>query len=374
MKFLFCIKSVTTLGGGAERVFAEVANGLRGRGHDVAVLTLDGISASSFYPLSPEITRHALKIRGLMPLPLIRLRRRILELAPDVVLAFMPSSYTPIAFALMGSGLPIIASEHNVPARYNGTLLKWTLLKLSAPFVKRFTAVSSQMKQLYPPAIRAKMDVVPNPTWWSADRQADVIGMESKRTLLAVGRLHPQKDHMTLVQAFALIACDFPEWTLKIVGDGEERATIEAEVKRLNLSDRVRMPGSTQEISSEYSTAQLYVISSAYESFGLATVEALAHGLPAIGFSDCAGTNELIRSGENGLLVDSRPTKAIALAAGLRQLMQDRELRLRLSKSASAAHAGVPLEEVLDKWEVISFRSSTVSAAKLSGTADGEHV
>ncbi|MBB2670678.1 UNVERIFIED_ORG: glycosyltransferase involved in cell wall biosynthesis [Rhizobium esperanzae] len=374
MKFLFCIKSVTTFGGGAERVFAEVANGLHRRGHDVSVLTLDGISASSFYPLSLEIKRHALNIRGLMPLPLIRLRRRIVELAPDVVLAFMPSSYTPIAFALMGSGLPIIASEHNVPARYNGTPLKWTLLKLSAPFVKRFTAVSRQMKQLYPPAIRAKMDVLPNPTGWSPDRQADVIGMKSTRTLLAVGRLHPQKDHMTLVQAFALIASDFPEWTLKIVGDGDERATIEAEVKRLNLSDRVLMPGSTPDISSEYSAAQLYVISSAYESFGLATVEALAHGLPAIGFSDCAGTNELIRSGENGLLVGSRPTKVIALAAGLRQLMQDGELRLRLSKPANAAYAGATLEEVLDKWEAISFRSFTVSSEKLPGAADGDHV
>ncbi|WET74348.1 MULTISPECIES: glycosyltransferase family 4 protein [Rhizobium] len=374
MKLLFCIKSVTTLGGGAERVFVEVANGLHRRGHDVSVLTLDGSLASSFYALSPEIRRQTLKIRGLMPLPLIGLRRRIHELAPDVVVAFMPSSYTPIAFALMGSGLPIIASEHNVPARYSGTPLHWALLKLSARFVKRFTAVSSQMKQLYPPTIRAKMDVLPNPTGWSAGRQADVIGPEAGRTLLAVGRLHPQKDHITLVQAFALLASDFPEWTLKIVGDGDERTTIEAEVKRLNLSDRVRLPGSTPDISSVYSAAQLYVISSAYESYGLATVEALAHGLPAIGFSDCAGTNELIKSGENGLLVDSGPTKAIALAAGLRQLMQDSELRLRLSKPANAAHAGATLEEVLDKWEAISLRSSPVLSAKVPGKAGGAHV
>ncbi|NKN09832.1 glycosyltransferase family 4 protein [Rhizobium laguerreae] len=367
MKFLFCIKSVTTLGGGAERVFAEVANGLHDRGHSVSILTLDGSSASSFYPLSFAIKRHALKIRGLMPLPLFMLRRRIRQLAPDVVVAFMPSSYIPVAFALMGSGIPVFASEHNVPARYSGTPLKWTLLKSSSPFVKRFTAVSSQMRQLYPPAIRAKMDILPNPAEYSAVRRADVLGAESGRTLLAVGRLHPQKDHITLVQAFAEIATDFPEWTLKIFGDGGERAAIEAEVRRLNLSDRVRMPGTTPDISSEYSAAQLYVISSAYESYGLATVEALAHGLPAIGFRECAGTNELIRSGENGLLVDSEPTKVIALAAGLRQLMQDNQLRLRLSASANASRAGATLEDVLDKWETISLGS--FSSAKLPRAA-----
>ena len=358
MKFLFCIKSVSTLGGGAERVLSEVANGLHKRGHSVSILTFEASSSISFYPLDPAIERHGFTFRGLRPSALIALRKCICDLTPDIVVGFMPSSYVPVAFALAGSGFPVIASEHNVPARYSGVPHKWMMLRASFPFVTRFTAVSEQMKEQYPRSIRSKMDVVPNPSSLMSAERADVIGLDTGRMLLAVGRLHPQKDHITLVRAFASIATYFPEWTLKILGDGPERANIEAEIALLGLSDRVLLPGSTPRISSEYSGAQLYVISSLYESYGLATEEALAHGLPAIGFADCAGTNKLIRNRENGVLVDPGSSRVSALADGLRMLMKDSDLRVQLSKSNKTSRENATIDQVLDQWELISVRSS----------------
>jgi len=65
------------------------------------------------------------------------------------------------------------------------------------------------------------------------------------------------------------------------------REKLEASVEALGLDGRIQMPGAISDISSEHACAQPYVISSLYESQGLATAEALAHGLPAIGFADC---------------------------------------------------------------------------------------
>lgn len=352
MKILFCIKSVATLGGGAERVFADVTDGLCKRNHDISILSFEPATTESFYSLNPQIRRYGQITKGLAPRGLLNLRRRIRKISPDIVVAFMPSSYVPLAFALAGSGIPLIASEHNVPARYRDTRLKWMVLNATSPFVFRYTAVSEQMRNQYPGAIRRKMDVIANPVALHAAGRADVIGSDERRTLLAVGRLHPQKDHLTLIRAFAAIANDCPEWVLRIAGDGTERDVLAEEIRRLGLSERAHLIGSLSDISAEYLNAQLYVISSVFESYGLATVEALAHGLPAIGFSDCPGTNELIRHGANGMLIDDVPSRTLALAAGLKSLMTNSQLRVELSNSPSPvtdkSHA---IDDVLDAWQ-----------------------
>ena len=357
MKLLFCIKALSTQGGGAERVFANIVNGLSARGHDVEVLVFEKPDASSFYPLSPAIARDGLgldfssgKPAGF---PYLALRRRIEAARPDCVIGFMPSCYVPLALALAGSGLPVIASEHNVPARYRGLPLKWLLINLVPVLVKAITAVSEQARREYPPLVRNKMRVMPNPVVPPTDGRADTDGRGDRRTVLAVGRLHPQKDHLTLVRAFASLADDFPDWDLRIVGEGDERPAIEAEIARLGMDGRVTLPGATSEISRAYLSAQIFAMPSRFESYGLATAEAFAHGLPAIGFADCPGTNELIVDGINGLLVEPAPSRIESLAAGLKRLMADAALRRTLAAGATASSAEHGIKAVLDRWQAL---------------------
>lgn len=351
MTIPFVVKSLATLGGGAERVFAEVASGLRRRGYDIEVVTFDTPGSGSFYPLSEHLPKHDFGPQPLYPTQLMRLRRRILELQPQQVVAFMPSSYVPVALALLGSGIHLKASEHNVPARYRPAPSKWALLNASVPAIHSFTAVSHQMKVAYPWWIRRKMNVIQNPVCGAGASVADVVGSGKMKRLLAVGRLHPQKDHVSLIRAFGLIADSAPEWHLRILGEGDQRSILEHEVKRQGLQGRVEIPGAVTEMAAEYASAQLYVISSIYESQGLATVEAMAHGLPAVGFSDCPGTNSIIADGVNGILVDPRPTRPEALAQALRSIMLDDDRRSSLASGALAQLPGPRLDVVLDHWE-----------------------
>ena len=351
MTTIFAIKSLSTLGGGAERVFAQIVNGLAKRGRDIKIVTFGSAGSGSFYPISEHIPRRDLGSKTGGFVDPITLRRGILALDPRLVVAFMPSSYVPVSFALLGSGVPVIASEHNVPERYRRTVMKWSMLNASALTTRRYTAVSEQMRDSYPWWVRRKMIVVPNPVSESSSVLADVGGTPNGKRLLAVGRLHPQKDHITLIRAFARIAEDFPDWHLRILGEGDERARLETEIRKLEVTERVQLPGAVGSMAEEYAAAQLYVIPSLYESQGLATVEAMAHGLPAIGFADCPGTNQIIIDGQTGTLVSPEPSRQEALSAELARLMGDEGLRRSLAGGALAQDHGPKLETVLDLWD-----------------------
>ena len=104
--------------------------------------------------------------------------------------------------------------------------------------------------------------------------------------ILSVGRLVEFKDHKTLIQAFAKISAEFPDWRVRIVGDGHLKGSLESLVAELNVKGRVLFIEPTKHIEREYANAELFVIPSYFEGYGLVTAEALSAGLPCIGFAN----------------------------------------------------------------------------------------
>ena len=115
----------------------------------------------------------------------------------------------------------------------------------------------------------------------------------SKR-FLAVGRLTPQhKGFDLLIDAFRDFARQDAEWTLDIVGEGPEEDALRRRIASYQLEDRILLHPFTNDIQAYYSKAQIYVLSSRWEGFGLVLVEAMAHGLPVIS-SDLPTSLELM--------------------------------------------------------------------------------
>ncbi len=362
MNTLFAIKALNNPGGGAERVLADVASGLAARGHRVGILSFDAPGGRSFYNLDGRITRLEVPV-GSPDRPstlwetlrrVAALRSRVLSARPDIVIGFMHSMYIPMGVALVGTGIPLLASEHIVPEHFTSKPLERIALRFTPWLADKIAVVSEQAKAAYMLGLRRAMVVISNPVSVAAYGRADVLGgKKARKVLLTVGRLTNQKDHATLIDAMALIAGQVPDWELRIVGDGELRPRLEAQIAALGLDGRVRLPGSTRDIASEYLAAQLFVLPSRYESFGLVTVEALTHGLPVVGFADCAGTNQLIQPGVNGVLV-SGEDRARALAEALAALMTDGQRRLALAQGAKTVMpVHFSLDAVLDRWETV---------------------
>jgi len=371
MKLLFVIKSLSLRGGGAERVLAEVAAGLSASGHDVTVASFDAADAADFYAFAPPIRRIRLGIGNSAERSGARqtlrrigaLRRLARAEAPDVAIGFMHSAYIPLGLALAGTGIPAVASEHIVFGHYDNRRIERLLLGFIPRFLHSITAISEEMRRGFPAKIRRKMTIVPNPVAAAAGAAADVRG-GAEKIILTVGRLEEQKDQRTLVAAFGLLAERFPEWRLRILGEGVLRPDLEAQIAALDLAGRIALPGATPDISAEYAGAQLFAMPSTYESFGLATAEAMAHGVPAVGFADCPGTNELIVDGENGLLVAGED-RAAALADGLARLMSSDEERARMGAAAPAHIAAFAPERVVERWEKLLLAAAAGAPAPL---------
>lgn len=360
MKLLFAIKSLNSVSGGAERVMADVAGWLSRR-HSVTVLTCDRPGGHSRYSLDPAVRRLDLGIgeagrpaRLLETLRRMRAARRVVVAErPDVVVAFMHSMYLPLSVALAGTRVPVVASEHNVPDLYQDRRLEYAALHVVPLLARTITVPSEQARQAYRGWFRRHMIAMPNPVTLVADKRADPAGpVGGRKVILSVGRLVEQKDHKTLIDAFAALAPEFPDWDLRIVGEGALRAPLERQIAARGLQGRVALPGATPAIAKEYARAQIYVQSALYESFGLVVAEAQGYGLPVVGFADCLGVAERIADGRNGLLV-AGAQRSQALAQGLRKLMMQPALRTALGAEGPAAVRPYSLDSVGARWEAL---------------------
>lgn len=151
--------------------------------------------------------------------------------------------------------------------------------------------------------------------------------------MVSVGRLAPEKNWPLLLQATALVLKDFPKFRLVLIGDGQDRNNLEGLAKELGIRRRVTFTGalSFSETPSYMKAANLFGFASITETQGLATLEAMAAGLPAIAV-DASGTRDILKHGRQGYLVENN---AEALAAGIKKLLSNPD---RMQKFAQAAY------------------------------------
>jgi len=370
MKLLFAIKGLVSAVGGAERVLCMVSSELANRGHEVTIITFDKPGGMPFYPLDPRVKRIDLGIGDTeQPAGLIETLVRMKELRivacaerPDAAIGMMHSVFVPLAVSLVGTGIPSLGCEHTVKEYYQKYRFQYLLLILAAPLLVKVTVLSHSIRSRYTYWIRQRMEVMPNPVE-VATYSANVGKTKESYTLLAVGRLNTPKNFETLIRAFAKIATEFPKWHLKILGDGPLRSDLQSLIELLEMKSKVYMPGITKAISDEYSSAEIFVIPSRFEAFGLVTAEAMSHGLPVIGYSDCPGTNELIESDKTGLLVEPSSDRVTSLAFAMSKLMGDPIMRKRLGDAGrQAINNKHSIRHICDLWE--GMLSSTIKVSQ----------
>jgi len=196
-----------------------------------------------------------------------------------------------------------------------------------------------------------RVSVLPNPApelpdLPSREELRAAFGLEGNALVFA-GRLGPQKALGTALEALV----DVPDATLTVVGDGPERAALERRARELGLDGRVSFLGSMGrgQVLRLFRAADASVLSSAWENFPHTVVEALAAGCPVIATA-VGGVPEVVRDGENGLLVP--PGDPAALGAAIARFFGDDELRARLAAAAPRSVEGYSEQTVFATIEV----------------------
>lgn len=361
MRLTLVVSSLAS--GGAERVMAILANHWAKDGHDITIVTFASATEDR-YSLSPAVTRIALNLmlQSRTPARALRnnwrrvrqLRRAIQTSRPHAVISFLSTTNVLTLAATRNLGLPVVVAERIDP-REEPLAAPWAgMRRLLYP---RANALVVQTPDVADWAVRLvaadKVHVIPNPilpvTCSSEDDPAApewLTGLGC--TVLAMGRLTRQKGFDLLLQAFAKCLPRHPEWSLVILGEGEERHSLETLARDLGISDHVVLPGHVSEPARVLRHADLFVLASRYEGFPNALLEAMVWGVPVIA-TDCpSGPRHIVRDGVDGLLVSREDVEALALA--MQHLMSMPDTRHQFGARAVDVVQRFSIGDVLHRW------------------------
>lgn len=363
-RFVFFVSSMHS--GGAERVAGLLCNQWASHGHDVLLVPTFSGRGDCLYPLDDRVRLEFLADRvgttrrsALNSIRrLLAMRRMIREFRADAVLSFLTDVNVAAILATRALGLPVVISERTFPPLMP-TSAFWRLMRrLAYPWATHVvmqTQLGADWLASSVPGSRAV--VIANPCVFPIPdvepaRDPDTLVEPDRCLLLAVGRLGPEKDFQLLITAFEALAPDFPKWDLFILGEGSERPRLEAQVKQAGLESRAYLPGRVGNLASWYERAQLFALTSRFEGFPNALLEAMAYGLPVVSLDCRAGPGDLIDDGVNGFLVHP-PNALPGLIARLRELMEDSPLRQRLGMRAREVRERLALPEIAGEWEAL---------------------
>lgn len=354
---LVCV--ISSLGpGGGERVLCTAANWWARQGKEVHIVVLSEATESHF-PLDRSVRLHFLGMAGTsgsfmhaicQNFKRIRVIRQILKaLSPKIVVSFMDSTNVLTLMATLGTGVHVVATEHTSPHHYHPGMIWAALRRVVYPLAGAIIVQSEEAKNYYSSRIQRQITVLPNPI--EIFEKNEPLDKLSKRILVGMGRLSPEKGFDLLIDAFASVAEDFPEWTLVVLGEGDSRQILELQVANLGISDRVLLPGFVYNPHDWFRQADLFVLSSLFEGFSNVLVEAMMCGLPVVSSNCPWGPRHILGDSVGGLLVEAGEIDS--LAEGLAKVMGDPALRESMAVQAMEESRRYEVDKVMKQWEAV---------------------
>lgn len=346
-------------GGGAARVAAILCGEWAKAGHEVHLVTYEEPGTIPFYPLNERIVRHQIGLsvspKGVLGFisnnarRVLRLRRTLRRIRPAAVIAFLSEANITAVLASRGLGVPVLISERTHPGHAKLSALRSAARRFTYPQATRLCVQTEEVRDWYFRNLGVETSVIPNPVSRpEVDEEEQGTARTDRRRVVSLGRLHPVKGFDRLIDAFAKIAPEAPDWDLVIHGEGEERAALEQQIARLGLQDRIFLPGATRTPMTALRTSHLYVHSALYEGFPNAVLEALAAGLCVVATECPGGTGEILQGGNHGILVPVGDTEA--LAAAMLRTMRDDALRASFAARAYDAARVFAPDAIAARW------------------------
>lgn len=353
MKILFLTGRINQIGG-IERVTLDLAHILKESGNEVFIISYSKGNQEKKFDLLSEFD-----IRYLNEKPVsIRyaflkgrlLRQQLRSIQPHAVIYVDSLLYFFFRPYISKKYKQIVWEHFNYTVTF-GKRLRTLSRKLAARFADACVVLTKADADLWQKRnhCRSKIIVVPNPIREDVLNNSNLIKSleERKKQILCVGRLEYQKNIPELIDIWAEIEHDFPDWLLKIVGEGSERSLIENKIKNDGLKN-VELTGRISDVSPFYAESQILVMTSRFEGLPLALIEGLFFGLSEISYNCPMGPNEIIINKENGYVIEYEDRKSFV--AGLKRLMQDQNLREIFSQKSLELSSKYTHQVVIQDW------------------------
>ena len=361
VSILFVCRNFHQMAGGIERMATLIMNQMVKRGFRVGLITWDPSNAEAHYALDNSVDWMKLGLGNTTDKAgwNIRLKRQVVlrrmakQFRPDVAIGFQVGTFLAARTAMLGLGIPMIAAERNSPDLFDfvtGGKKQRQRADLALHMADCVTVQLDSYLEKYPANLRDRIVSIPNPVQPISNPAFPNEDTNPAKRILHVGRLSYQKNQTFLVKAFALIAKENPDWLLTLVGEGEKRAEIERLINDSGLDEQVELVGAVTDVDEWYRDSAFLAFPSLWEGFPNALVEAFRQGLPAIGFEQTAGVNELLRHNDTGLLTTA---DEMSFASAMQTLIDDLAFRQRAGRNAQASVLPYEPETIFQQWAAL---------------------
>lgn len=352
------------LSGGIERVLSYKVNHwlVQRKDIDLVILTNENQGKKFYYNFPSVWTHHELDVnykRDLKLLTYINLKksishffklRKYLKLhRPDVVIhcAFGFDFYF---LPFLKGGAKLIKEQHS--SRFEGsrkTLLasfKGLVRKKFESFYDVMVFLSQEEKEIVK---RNNVRVIANPICLDAKE----TNKERQNIILAAGRIVPVKGYIRLIEAWSKIHIKAPGWKVCIYGDGDPEyiRSIKEYIHKVGVERTVELLPSTPDIENKMQESKIYAMASLTECFPMVLLEAMVNGLPIISFDCPTGPRNILTNNKNGILVENDDIKNYSIK--LLELIQNRELREKLSLEAKNDVIKYGIDNIMHQWDML---------------------
>lgn len=375
MRILYVYKSIALLAG-MERVLTDKMNYLSEQlGYDVYLITYEQDTNPFSYQLSPRVKHKDLGVllytKSRYPFPqrlwVYRKMRKLLKnrlyeevdkINPDIIIA---TNYS----------FPIIDIIANIPGKSKRILethiAKDALLK-SADFTNfSFFKVAAHIFDFYMLRQIKKFDVLVTLTEQDRKKWEGIINTitipnvlttfpakvadSTNKCLISVGRYDAQKGYDLLIEAWSLVVAKHPDWQMHIFGSGPLREFLQKMIDEYGIASSFILNPPTPEIYDKYLEHSIYVMSSRFEGFGLVLIEAMSCGLPCISFDCPSGPSEIIRTGEDGILVENGNVEKLSEA--ICRLIDNQQERKQMGIKARQNSLRYSKDRIMRDWDAL---------------------
>jgi glycosyltransferase involved in cell wall biosynthesis len=332
--------------GGIERLATDLANYFVEQGFKVTIYARSwGKESKPVYALYNNVQVKGVFDETQQEQTICKLRKALLDDKVDVFIPMLSEwLFTPIIEAAKYTGIPVIASEHNDPWKIEELWWKREERLNCFEQVEHIHLLLNKFSESLPLDAQSKISTIPN----GIELPKSITPYAQREKLIVgIGRLAEQKRFDRLIEAVSLIKETLMDngWRVEVYGEGHLRSDLQRQIEELGVADLVTLQGVTNDISTVLNQAAINIMPSEFEGFGIALVEAMAHGLPSIAFEECNGPNEIITN-KTGVLVSS----VDALADELNQLIKNDKKRKIQSKNALFASKQYDKAKVFPLW------------------------
>lgn len=358
--------------GGVERVVAEKANYFSELlGYDVTIIVTEGKGRDCFFPISDKvrIINYELDFEELWRLPFLRkviayfckqrcfkkmLTADLMRIRPDITISTLRREINFLTGISDGSSK--IGELHVNRANYRDLDAKHSNV-LSRLFSRMWMdSLLKHLKRLDKMVVLTDNAFTDWPELSNVVKIPDALPFKiegkselSAKRVLSIGRYAYDKGNDLLLQAWAIIEKQYPDWTLEVYGNGNKEPYQKQMVELGVDQQRCHLFGPVADVKKEYLSCSVFVLPSRFEGFGLVIIEAMACGVPVVAFDCENGPRSIITDGENGFLIS--PFDISLFAEKVMLLMKDHELRFRMGANAQKTASQYEIDRIGQQWK-----------------------